>query len=198
MLLDAPIDLRMVGDVRQALLATNPREKKNEQYKGIAIKAWFEKQAKAERMTISHTSDTWRCNQVIADFADSIFDSSLGFPATHSQNISQTGHDGVFVIAEKDVFDYVQAFTPLCLRHSASSARNVALPFVNIGVAKGRDVERVMVWPTAKMTAFLRHGTMLEGIGGCELYVAVTRGRASVAFVVKDSQHFALPEWQAH
>jgi superfamily I DNA/RNA helicase len=196
-LLSAPIDLNMVGDVRQALLATNPREQKNRQYKGIAVKSWFEKQAKAERMTISHTSDTWRCNQTIATFADSIFKPAHGFPATLSRNSSCTGHDGVFVVAQDDVADYARAFDPLCLRHNASSAKGVSLPFVNIGLAKGSDVPRVLVWPTAKMTAFLRDGTMLEDTGACELYVAVTRARSSVAFAVKKPQDFTLPAWRA-
>jgi DNA helicase-2/ATP-dependent DNA helicase PcrA len=196
-LLDAPINLCMVGDVRQALLATNPREQKNRQYKGIAVKSWFEKQAKAGLITISHTSKTWRCNQTIADFADSIFDPALGFPATFSQNPSRTEHDGVFVVAEKDASKYVKTFQPLCLRHSASSAKEIPLPFVNIGLAKGSDVERVLVWPTAKMRAFLCNGTILEHTGGCELYVAVTRARSSVAFVVKKPQDYALPLWQA-
>lgn len=67
-----------------------------------------------------------------------------------------------------------------CLRHSASSARGVDLPFKNIAVAKGMDVERVLIWPTARMERFLGDGTRLEGTPGCELYVAVTRARASV------------------
>jgi hypothetical protein len=195
-LLDAPLDLGMVGDIRQAILATNPREPKNRQYKGIAAKKWFERQAKAGRIAIAHMSETWRCNQQIADFADSIFDPAHGFVATVSRNTSQTGHDGVFVIAQEDAADYVETYEPLCLRRNAASARGVSLPFVNIGVAKGRDVKRVLVWPTAKMTMFLRTGTTLEDSGACELYVAVTRARASVAFVVKKPQDFKLPVWQ--
>jgi DNA helicase II / ATP-dependent DNA helicase PcrA len=195
-LLSAPLDLNMVGDIRQAILATNPREQKNRQYRGIAVKKWFEHQAQSGRMAIVHMSDTWRCNQQIADFADSIFDPAHGFVTTVSHNTSQTGHDGVFVIAQEDAADYVETCDPLCLRRSAASARGMSLPFVNIGVAKGRDVKRVMIWPTAKMTMFLRTGTMLEDLGACELYVAVTRARASVAFVVKKPQDFKLPVWR--
>ncbi len=197
LLLDSPIDLRMVGDVRQALLATNPREQKNKQYRGIEIAKWFEKQANAGRLTTVHRSQTWRCNQAIADFADSIFDASRGFPATRSQNTVETGHDGMFVLAQDHAARYVETFEPLCLRHNASSAKGVDLTFVNIGLAKGMDVERVLVWPTGKMIEFLRDGKLLEGTRGCELYVAVTRARASVAFAVKQPGDFPLPVWRA-
>ncbi len=196
LLLDAPIDLGLVGDVRQALLATNPREPKNRQYKGIEIMKWFEKQAKAGRLIITYRSETWRCNQEIADFADRIFDASWGFPPTDSHNARRTGHDGVFVVARTDVPEYVEAFEPLCLRHSAGSGRGIDLPFVNIAVAKGMDVERVLIWATERMERFLGDGTMLGGTPCCELYVAVTRARASVAFAVKRSEDFSLPVWR--
>lgn len=196
MLLDAPIDLRLVGDVRQALLATNPRERKNKPYKGIEIKKWFEKQAKAGRLVITQKSETWRCNQEIANFADRIFDASCGFPPTESHNAKRTGHDGVFVVARADAAEYVEVFESLCLRHNAGSARNVDLPFMNITLAKGMDVKRVLIWATERMEKFLDDGTMLEGTPCCELYVAVTRARASVAFVVKRPDQLSLPVWR--
>jgi hypothetical protein len=197
LLLDAPVDLALVGDVRQALLATNPREPKNKQYKGPEIRKWFEQQASAGRLQITHASETWRCNQEIADFADTIFEESWGFPATESHNTARTGHDGVFAIARTDAARYVELFEPLCLRHNAASARDVELPFVNIAVAKGMDVERVLIWPTARMEKFLHDGTPLDGTPCCELYVAVTRARASVAFAVSKPERCRLPVWPA-
>lgn len=196
LLLDAPIDLALVGDVRQALLATNPREPKNKQYKGPEIKKWFDKQATAGRLAIAHSSQTWRCNQTIADFADRIFDASWGFPPTESHTTKKTGHDGVFALARTDAAEYVETFEPLCLRHNAGSARGVDLPFENIAVAKGRDVERVLIWATERMEKFLDDGIMLEGTPCCELYVAVTRARASVAFVLKKPEDCSVPVWR--
>jgi DNA helicase-2/ATP-dependent DNA helicase PcrA len=78
-LIDSPISLTLVGDVRQALLLTNPRDPKNKQYKGAKIKDWLDKRCTSGRLCVTHESRTWRCNQSIADFADSIFDESWGF-----------------------------------------------------------------------------------------------------------------------
>jgi hypothetical protein len=196
-LLDSPIALSLVGDVRQALLSTNPQEKKNSQYKGIKIKKWFEEQERTGRLAVTQSTRTWRCNQAIADFADSIFDKSFGFPPTDSQNTSETGHDGVFVVARDDAAEYVKEFGALCLRPGANTARGVDLPFTNIGVSKGMDVERVLIWPTGGATDFLRAGKMLGGIACCSLYVAVTRARASVAFAVDKPEDFPFPVWPA-
>lgn len=195
-LIDSPISLTLVGDVRQALLLTNPRDPKNTQYKGIKIKDWFDKQEKAGRLLVSHHSRTWRSNQMIADFADLIFDADWGFPRTQSDNSMETGHDGVFLVAEADAATYVATFQPLCLRHSAAIAKAVDLPFINIGIAKGMDVERVLIWPTKGVLDFLSHGKALGPTPCCSLYVAVTRARASVAFAVERPNDFSLPLWR--
>jgi DNA helicase-2/ATP-dependent DNA helicase PcrA len=195
-LIDSPISLTLVGDVRQAILQTNVQDPKNKQYKGVKIKKWFDERCSSGRLGLSHKSRTWRCNQSIADFADSIFDETWGFPKTESCNEALTGHDGLFVVAADDAFAYLETYSPLCLRVSANVARGVELPFVNIGVAKGMDVERVLIWPTAGVLDFLKRGTTLEPTPCCSLYVAVTRAQASVAFAVKDLDGLALRVWR--
>ncbi len=194
-LIDSPISLTLVGDVRQALLLTNPRDPKNKQYKGAKIKDWLDERCTSGRLSVTHESRTWRCNQSIADFADSIFDESWGFPPTESCNEELTDHDGLFAVAPKDAPAYAAAHGALCLRHSAAVARDVDLPFINIGVAKGMDVERVLIWPTAPVVSFLRDGKGLKTTPCSSLYVAVTRARASVAFVVEDPGSLPLPVW---
>jgi hypothetical protein len=194
-LLDSPIAVRLVGDIRQALLSTNPRESKNKQYKGAEIKKWFDKHAAAGRLSVTHECRTWRSNQVIADFADRIFDSSWGFQSTESQNAIETGHDGVFAVAVADAITYLERYQPLCLRSMASSGNAVALPYVNIGIAKGMDVERVLIWPTEGVTKFLANGTALKATPCCSLYVAVTRARHSVAFLAEKPEKLGLPIW---
>jgi len=194
-LLSLPIDLVMVGDVRQALLLTNPRERKNSQYKGIQVKKWFDERAAAGLLDITQAATTWRSNQIIADFADSIFDDSWGFEKTTSINNGVTGHDGVFVVRPEHVDAYMPLFQPLCLRHNANSARSLGLPFMNFGIAKGRTCERVLIAPTGVISDFLRLGKQLEDLAACSLYVAVTRARASVAFVSDVADTIDFPEW---
>lgn len=195
-LMKAPIELRLVGDVRQALLLTNPREPKNKQFKGIRIKEWFDAQEKAGRLEITHAAATWRSNQVIADFADALFDASWGFAKTVSENTSATDHDGVFVVEPQHVEAYVDRYRPLCLRHSAASAKALDLPFVNFGLAKGLSVDRVLIAPTGPIVDFLRKQKPLEDTTACSLYVAVTRARSSAAFICRRANAPSLPVWE--
>lgn len=195
-LLESPISLNLVGDLRQALIMTNVKDPKNKQYKGTKILNWFELQVGRKRLVIEHASTTWRCNQAVADFADTIFPPAWRFAKTVSQNTVPTDHDGVFAIATEHVNDYVARFKPLCLRHNANCAKSLALDFMNIGVAKGLGVDHVLIGPTDNVIKFLRLGTPLEETPACSLYVAVTRARASVAFVHDKPELLRLPIWQ--
>jgi hypothetical protein len=194
-LMSSGIELKMVGDIRQAILNTNVADPKYKQYKGVAIKDWFEKQAKAGHLSIDHQMVTWRCNQQIADLADSIFDQTWGFETTKSMNQATTGHDGVFAVDPLHAAAYADRFKPLCLRHSAASCRELDLPFMNIGVAKGLESERVLVGLTGVMRKFFKDGTQLVPGSACSLYVAVTRARSSVALVTEHPNELGFPVW---
>lgn len=189
------VDLSMVGDVRQALLLTNPRDQKNSQYKGVQIKKWFDLLESKGLLEVTHSSTTWRCNQALADFADSIFGEDWGFEKTTSKSGVETGHDGVFVVHPDNLDAYMVTFEPRCLRHSAASAKDLTLPFINFGIAKGMSVDRVLIAPTGPMTEFLRKGKPLEDQSASALYVAVTRARCSVAFVTEHAKKIELDEW---
>lgn len=195
LLMDSPVTVSMVGDVRQALVLTNPREPKNKPFKGIAVKRWFEAQVTAGRLSIEHSATTWRSNQTVADFADAIFDPMWGFERTTSENHEVTGHDGVFVVDPVDVAAYLDLYQPMCLRHNANSARKLPLPFINFGIAKGQSADRVLIALTEPMTKFLLSGDQLEDLAACSLYVAVTRARFSVAFVSDRGDALGLPIW---
>jgi DNA helicase-2/ATP-dependent DNA helicase PcrA len=194
-LMASRVDLNLVGDVRQALMQTNIRDPKNKQYKGTSIKRWFDEHERRENLEISHKAMTWRSNQLIADFADSIFDDSWGFSQTVSRNTDVTGHDGLFGVSPAHVNEYVARYSPLCLRYSAASAKALDLPFMNIRIAKGLSRDRVLIGPTAGMIDFLRMGKNLGEIPSCSLYVAVTRARFSVAFVADNPARLGLTVW---
>ncbi|MDQ3913807.1 MAG: UvrD-helicase domain-containing protein [Actinomycetota bacterium] len=195
LLLQSGPPLHLVGDVRQALISTNERDPKHKQYKGIGIKTWFELQEKKGVLEIDQQATTWRSNQMIADFADSIFDAGWGFEKTTSMNSLVTGHDGLFAIRTEDVDAYVEAYRPLCLRHSANSARKLDLNFTTFRMSKGRSADRILIAPTNRMVDFLRDGKRLDPAAACSLYVGVTRARFSVAFVSDDAAELELPLW---
>ena len=76
----------MVGDIRQSVLATNPRSKKNTKYSYANVITWFREREAEGLLEIKDSVITWRCQPQVSAFSDMIFDSSWGFPATQSKN----------------------------------------------------------------------------------------------------------------
>ena len=194
-LMESGIDLYMVGDVRQSVFDTNPQDPTLKQYRGVKMLDWFSEQENSNSLSIEHSVQTWRSNQAIADFSDSLFPAEFSFAATESMQSQSTDHDGVFAIAESHVAAYVKEFEPMCLRSSIRTATDVDLPFMNFGGVKGRTVDRVLIFPTGTVTDFLIKGRELKPQTACGLYVAVTRARHSVAFVLDDPSKSPLAVW---
>lgn len=197
-LMDAPaIDVHMVGDVRQSLFDTNPRDPNLKQYRGVKMLEWFQLHQTSGLLDIQYNVETWRSNQAIADFSDRLFPAEFNFEPTVSRQVEQTSHDGVFAIGGADVDAYLKAFNPQPLRDSVSTAHDVDLPFRNFGKVKGKTFERVLIYPTSTVTKFLTQGTELRPKTACGLYVAVTRAKHSVAFVVPEPSATSLMSWAA-
>lgn len=195
LLMRSPIDLEMVGDIRQAILATNERERKNKPYMYMKIWNWFRKEENAGRLRISQRNQTWRCGPAIASFADSLFGDDWGFRPTESLNKRTTGHDGIFLVKPEHAMSYVKQFAPLALRNTAASAKDVDLPFTNFGEAKGLSSERVLIYPTGPITKLITHCTALEPQQAARFYVAVTRAEQSVAIVLQYAGDSGLTYW---
>lgn len=180
-LLKSKTELVMVGDHRQATYTTNDA-KKNKQYSRAKIVNKFEEWQAAGLCTIEYQSDSRRCVQRICDFADQFYPDS---PTTNSLNSNVTGHDGVFVVRTSDIEIYRNRFNPQPLRYNRTY--EIAGKPINFGNAKGMTFERTLIFPHAPLRKFLVSGK-LEDAGKeiPKLYVAVTRARQSVAFVVDD------------
>ncbi|MCI2808938.1 UvrD-helicase domain-containing protein [Eoetvoesiella caeni] len=196
-LLRSSIDIRMVGDIRQSVLATNPRSKKNSKYSYANSIMWFRERETEGLLKVEESRTTWRCHPSIASFSDTIFDPSWSFPATESKNETVTGHDGVHLLATKHVEAYVARYQPQCLRHSVASAKGFDYAFMNFKVSKGMTFERVLIFPTAPITKFITGGTFLEATPASSFYVAVTRAKQSVAIVLDDAGRSTLPFWRS-
>lgn len=195
-LLRSSIDIRMVGDIRQSVLATNPRSTKNAKYSYANSITWFRERQAEGLLEIEESCITWRCHPRIASFSDTIFDPSWNFPATESKNETATEHDGVHLVSSKHVDAYVTRYQPQCLRHSVASAKGFDCAFMNFKVSKGMTFERVLIFPTAPITKFITGGVYLEATPASSFYVAVTRAKQSVAIVLDDVGKSTLPFWQ--
>lgn len=197
LLFGSSIEVRLVGDTRQATLSTNPQEPKNNSYRGERIIDWFREQERGGLLCIEHSAETWRCRPEIAAFADELFDADHGYTATESKNTTVTDHDGLYLVRSEHVDAYVAAFAPQPLRSSKSSGKaHDHLPFMNFGVAKGSSRHRVLVFPTAPIRDLLQKGKPLAAASAMGLYVAVTRARQSVAFILDEPGASLLPYWR--
>lgn len=195
-LLHSSIDIRMVGDIRQSVLATNPRSSKNVKYSYAGSIKWARERQSRGLLEIVESVTTWRCHPVIAKFSDSIFDPSWRFPETQSKSETVTAHDGVFLVAPEHVTEYVRLYKPQCLRHSVSSGKVFDLDYLNFKVSKGMTFERVLIVPTAPIAKFIATRTPLEASSASSFYVAVTRAKQSVAIVLDKAGGSLLPFWR--
>lgn len=196
LLLTSSIPVQMVGDVRQAILATNERERKNKQFMFMNIWSWFQKAQTAGLLDIEQRVHTWRCRPEIAALADAMFDSSWGFQSTVSLNDTITEHDGVFLVRPADVDSYVDTFSPMVLRKSANSGKAYAHHEpLNFGKVKGLTAQRVLVCPTKDMEAFIKTGRPLTDRQASDFYVAITRAEQSVAIIAESAGGSSYPFW---
>lgn len=195
-LLHSSIDIRMVGDIRQSVLATNPRSSKNTTYSYAGAINWARKRQSQGLLEILESVTTWRCHPSVAKFSDSIFNPSWKFPETHSRNETVTAHDGVFLVSSIHATEYVRIFNPQCLRHNVQSGKNFAFDYLNFKIAKGMTYDRVLIVPTAPIAQFIGSGKYLESNSASSFYVAVTRAKQSVAIVVDNVGSSSLPVWR--
>jgi len=180
LLLRSALNLTLVGDPRQHTLATN-LGRRNKKYRGVGLADWFAD--RSDICSLEPRNCSYRCNQVICDFADAIYP---GMPATRSIGVVSTGHDGVFRIPLSDVVGYVEKHRPVTVLRYDKNADTKGLSAMNIGVAKGDTFDRVLIFPTKPMLQYLNDRDERKLKAPQKLYVAVTRARFSVAFAVPD------------
>lgn len=179
LLLDAEIDMTLVGDHRQVTYQTN-HSAKNRQYSGVRIIEKFRQWEKQGKFTIQYLTDSYRCNRAICVMADNIYPE---FPKTESKNHERTGHDGIFVVHSDKVADYVEQYKPQILRYSRKSKCS-GYAAINYGESKGLTFNRVLIFPYGDLRDLLETGDFKKVKGSAaKVYVAITRARYSVAFV---------------
>lgn len=194
-LLYSSIEVRLVGDVRQAVLSTNPRGRKNKKFSYAASLEWFLERQAEGCLSISYATVTYRCRKEISEFSDSIFNERWDFPRTISENNDETGHDGVFLVRSEHVYEYIEQYRPQCLRNSISSAKSLDLPFQNFKGVKGATFERVIIAPTKNIENFVKKGIPLEATAAAVFYVAVTRAKQSLAIILDEPGKSLLRYW---
>lgn len=185
-LLNSEVDIRMVGDIRQATYKTN-NSAKNSQFGGAQIFEKFKAWRNLGKVDINLNTGSFRCVQAICDLADQLYPN---LPNAKSLNERVTGHDGVFAVRESDAPAYFEQVNPQTLRLSRRT-KNVPGTPMNFGAAKGCTFNHVLIYPhkalldAIKFGDFGRLGDAPTTIA--KVYVGITRARQSVGFVIPDN-----------
>jgi DNA helicase-2/ATP-dependent DNA helicase PcrA len=179
LLLNSQIHIVIVGDCRQSTYFTNcsPR---NLKYKGYNILYLFSDWQSKGLCDLKEKNESYRCNQTICDFADKLYSE---LKPTMSKNNTSTGHDGIFLVSAKNVYQYYSKFQPIVLRDSIRTS-TMNLPASNFGMVKGKTFDRVLIFPNGPIREYLKcaDASRLKPRTKAGLYVAITRARYSVAF----------------
>jgi DNA helicase-2/ATP-dependent DNA helicase PcrA len=171
--------LVMVGDPRQHTYATN-QNSKNKKYRGPEIVTWLAQ--RPELCLVENRTVSYRCNQAICDFADALYPH---LPATKSENYEVVEPTGILTLTPDEASVHIETLGPMVLRHNVRT-KTLNLPATNFGASKGSTCEHVVIFPTTDIKKYLKtkDPSGLADVTRSKLYVAVTRARHSVAFVV--------------
>ncbi len=190
--LKSGIRVVIVGDPRQCTYTTNSSAK-NSQYRGIGILDLVRKWKVSNLCQIETIARNYRCNQKICEFANKLF---RNMENMQSHNSTTTDHDGMFVVSENNVHEYVRRFSPVLLRYD-KKANTYGSPALNFGNAKGLEFDRVLIVPHGPIKKYLQSGDVKDVEKSLEkFYVAVTRAKHSVAFLYDGKCSVGCIEWQ--
>lgn len=185
LLLKSKIKITLMGDNRQSTYATN-HAALHKGFRGIKIINKFREWQRVKLLDVRFETQTHRCNQIIANLADSLFPD---IQPTESLNFNIIGHDGIFIVPPHHVPEYVDRIKPQVLRISKSTkCQALDERARNFGECKGLTFDHVLIFPPAAAVKWLETGDIKhvtdKDISLAKLYVAITRARYSVAFVM--------------
>lgn len=185
-------NLVLVCDPRQTTYKTH-HESKYGKYRNGLIQEFVTNECSNGSFSINQTtlSHSFRCNQAICEFSNLLYPN---FEPSQSQQNEVTEHDGVFLIQPDELNDYLMKYNPVQLRWNISDKRvNPEYDAWNFGSAKGLTFERVIIYPTKKMIAWLLdQSSELESEVRAKFYVAITRARYSVAIVCPNNDQVQI------
>ena len=182
-LLKSDLMVVLVGDHRQATFRTN-QSSKNKRFALNRIIDKFQEWERKKMVRIDIQNYSYRCVQSICDVADQLFPE---VPQTASMNTRRTGHDGVFLVPERNLESYIRRYSPQPLRYSRRTKDILGSPY-NFGEAKGMTFDRVLIYPHKSLLNYCKTGTLSDaGKELSKIYVAMTRARQSVGIVVPNN-----------
>ena len=182
-------NILLVGDPRQVVYLTH-NERKYFNYSYGKIREFIEQECPKNCCQFEFMNNSHRCNKIICNFSDKLFPNLLN---TTSANNNITDHNGIFFVKKQDVEYYLQQYEPMQLRWDNKKEVNNYFPVMNFGESKGLSFDRVLIYPTTSMLAWIKNNKLeLKDISRSKLYVAVTRAKYSVGIVVDNNEQSVI------
>lgn len=180
-LIESGFEVTCVCDPRQSVFATS-KGPKNKKYKCDGIIEYFIDKLPTVKRDDTILNTNYRCIDVICKLSDRLYPSLS--PVVSGNNKSDS-RMGCFFVRKKDINKYLEELPTIQLRHSIKTKVNTKYPAYNFGSVKGKSYDHVLIYPTADMVTWLVDGIdNLKQETRAKFYVAITRARFSVGFVV--------------
>lgn len=182
-----------VGDPRQVTYYTH-WERFNKSFRNGQIKNYvIEKCYKRDGIVVDEKSLalSHRNNQKICDYSSTIYPTFPRVEPCKCQKCHPVSveHQGVFIVKSSDLIAYLEKYHPIQLRHNMRISTDNNYLSQNFGQSKGRTYDRVVIYPTEDIKNWMKNKqSKLADETRAKLYVAVTRARYSVAFVIPDDE----------
>ena len=190
-LMKSGISVTLVGDPRQHIYSTNPSPK-NKQYLGTKIVDLLDVWKRRGLCSVEHMNHTHRCARPICEFSNALWP---GIDPMVPVRANSVDHEGVILVSEEFVKQYVERYKPRILRYD-KRAETYGYEALNFGLSKGLEFERVLIIPTGPIKQYLSTGTLTHVEKSRDkLHVAITRAWHSVAFVFNGTSPLIHNRW---
>lgn len=175
------IEVTCVCDPRQSVFTTS-RGVKNKKYKCDGIIDYFVDKLPTVKRDDTLLNTNYRCVDVICKLSDRLYPSLVPVVSANKKSASRIG---CYFVRKRDVVRFLEEAATIQLRHSVRIPICTNHPVFNFGGVKGKSYDHVLIYPTAEMTNWLMTGIdNLKPETKAKLYVAITRARFSVGFVI--------------
>lgn len=193
LLFKSKINIKLVGDPRQVTYLTH-NSSKNKKFINGKIKDYLiEKVSKKVSYEIDETTLIFshRSNLEICNFSNKLYQQYPNISSCDCCCKINKEHNGVFIIGKEKVKDYLERFDAVQLRNSSATKVNENFKYLTFGKSKGLTLDRVLIYPTKDIQKWLKNPQQeMKDTTRAKLYVAITRAKYSVTFIVDDENEY--------
>lgn len=193
LLFKSKINIKLVGDPRQVTYLTH-NSSKNKKFINGKIKDYLiEKVSKKVSYEIDETTLIFshRSNLEICKFSNKLYPEYPNISSCDCCCKTSKEHNGVFIIGKEKIKDYLERFNAVQLRNSSATKVNENFKYLTFGKSKGLTLDRVLIYPTKDIQKWLKNPQQeMKDTTRAKLYVAITRAKYSVTFIVDDENEY--------